>query len=71
MGGARRHLRNIAFDAGWDAHEAFAKPEVAEAMRRAYEAGWTDACNDHMEQQINPKHPIGTRKRSNYPEAAS
>lgn len=34
---------------------------IAEA---AYEAGWRDACDDHMQQATDARHPLGTRKRA-------
>jgi hypothetical protein len=42
-----------------DAAERAAKVEADEA----YEQGWRDACDDHLEQKQDPSHPIGARKR--------
>lgn len=65
MNPERRRIANIGFDAGWDAHEAFAASEVAEAIEAAYREGWSDACADHLDQRSNPEHPIGARHRYN------
>ena len=46
-------------------------------LQDAYEQGWRDACDDHLEQRGtaakpgNPNHPIGARKREHYPRAAA
>lgn len=29
----------------------------------AYEDGWRDACDDHMQQRKDPEHPIGAGRR--------
>ena len=31
-------------------------------LEAAYEHGWRDACNDFIEQEQNPEHPIGRSK---------
>ena len=38
-------------------------PETARRLvEAAYEHGWRDACDDWLEQQRNPEHPIGRGK---------
>lgn len=66
-----RRAAAVAFDAGWDAHEAFAAPDVKAEVQAAYEAGWADACADWLDQTNNPGHPIGTRKNARYAEEAA
>ena len=39
--------------------------KIARALvNAAYEQGWRDACDDQMEQQANPKYPIGRGKHA-------
>lgn len=68
MSDERRRAVNVGFDAGWDAHAAYSKPDVREAVQAAYEAGWRDACDDHRQQAGDAAHPIGNRYRPNYAE---
>ncbi len=37
------------------------------AERRAYDAGWRDACNDHLMQQADPTYPIGRGRQGGTP----
>lgn len=34
-------------------------------LRDAYERGWRDACDDHLQQGKDPTHPIGARYQPN------
>ncbi len=38
----------------------------AKRLQAAYDAGWSDACADHLDQNRNPEHPIGARRRECY-----
>lgn len=60
-----RRVALIGFDAGWDAHAAFAEPELQAAIEAAYREGWSDACSDHHRQRSDPSHPIGASHRYN------
>jgi hypothetical protein len=69
--GALRRASHIGFDAGWDAHAAFAEPEVQAAIEAAYQEGWSDACSDFIRQAKEPSHPIGANHRYNRAREAS
>lgn len=45
---------------------ALVAAEVHQQIQDAYEQGWRDACDDHLEQGRNPMHPIGRRKQHPY-----
>lgn len=41
--------------------------ELAEnQLQAAYERGWRDACDDHLDQDADPTHPIGERYQQPY-----
>lgn len=63
---ADRRMAHVAFDAGWDAHAAYVQPEIREALRAAYETGWSHACGDWLQQVKNPDYPIGRGKEADY-----
>lgn len=48
------------------AMKAACEESEAKRLQKAYEAGWRDACDDHLEQKRNPSHPIGGRRRAEY-----
>lgn len=35
-------------------------------LQAAYERGWRDACDDHLDQDKDPAHPIGERYQQPY-----
>lgn len=43
------------------AMKAACEQAAAEASAAAYEQGWRDACDDHLDQRQNPDHPLGAR----------
>jgi hypothetical protein len=67
MTAEHRRAALVAFEAGWDAHAAFAEPEVRAAIEAAYQEGWSDACTDHHRQRQDPMWPIGASRRYDRP----
>lgn len=48
----------------WAAH---LRQTVEHNLTDAYEAGWRDACDDHLKQREDSSWPIGFGKRIAYP----
>lgn len=53
-----RRIRALAFDIGWDAATAFARPDLEHALRLAWDEGFTECASQHMRQRTDPNHPI-------------
>jgi hypothetical protein len=56
---------SIVWSIGY-AMKAACEEVAAEQAQAAYERGWRDACDDHLDQAADPDHPIGERHQSPY-----
>lgn len=63
------HLDTRAISTIWSigyAMKAACEEAAAPLIQAAYERGWRDACDDHLQQTQDPTHPIGARLQRPY-----